>query len=35
MEKFLIKKNNFFWWFEKIEGIKIGMKYPKKIIRSY
>lgn len=35
MEKFLINKNNFFWWFEKNGGIKIVMKYPKKIIRSY
>lgn len=35
MEKFLKKKNNFFWWFEKNGGIKIVMKSPKKIIRSY
>lgn len=35
MEKFLIKNNNFFWWFEKHGGIKIVMKSPKKIIRSY
>lgn len=35
MEKFLIKNNKYFWWFEKNEGIKIVMKSPKKIIRSY